>query len=357
MRQTVRHHVCGVLTAAMLVLMAACQMPGRAGNPTIEFVSVPEAAPGGSDRLAPISGRVTGARADQQIVLFARSGVWWIQPFTVRPFTQIEPDSTWKNEIHLGTEYAAVLVEPGYRPPATTDVLPKVGGSIAAVATVKGTGDFQTRPAKKLMFSGYEWELRTISSDRGGANDYDPDNAWTDARGFLHLRLAQRNGRWTSAEVINTRSLGYGTYSFVVQDSSLLDPAAAVGLLTWDDQGAEQNHRELDIEISQWGDRSISNAQYVVQPYYVPANVVRFVAPPGQLTYSMRWEPGRAAFRTVRGASSARGAPVVAEHEFTSGVPIPGTEKVRMNLYYFRYAPEPPRGDVEIVIEKFEYLP
>ena len=214
--------------------------------------------------------------------------------------------------------------------------MPAPGGQVVAVATVKGTGNFAERPRKTLMFSGYEWELRAIPSDRGGYNDYDPDNAWTDAQGHLHLRLTQRDGRWTSVEVVNTRSLGYGTYMFVLRDVSQLDPAAAVGLLTWDDQGAEQNHRELDIEISQWGDRTISNAQYVVQPYYVPANVVRFAAPPGLLTHSFRWEPGRALFRTVRGAALSARGPVVAEHEFTAGVPIPGTEKVRMNLYFFR---------------------
>ena len=104
--------------------------------------------------------------------------------------------------------------------------------------------------------------------------------------------------------MILTRSLGYGTYAFIVRDTSSLDPAAAFGMITWDEQGAEQNHRELDIEISQWGDRSIPNAQYVIQPYYVPANVVRFTAPPGPLTHSFRWEPGRAAFRTIRGRNA-----------------------------------------------------
>ena len=47
----------------------------------------------------------------------------------------------------------------------------------------------------------------------------------------------------------------------------------------------------------------------------------------------------------------------VAQHEFTSGVPSPGTERVRMNLYYFRYAPRPPQKDVEVVVERFQYLP
>ena len=37
-------------------------------------------------------------------------------------------------------------------------------------------------------------------------------NAWTDSAGHLHLRLAMRDNHWTSAEVILSRALGYGTY-------------------------------------------------------------------------------------------------------------------------------------------------
>jgi hypothetical protein len=345
-----------VSLALMTGATGACQGP-PSGSPSIEFTTVPEAGAGGSDRVAPITGRVTGARDDQQIVLFAKSGVWWVQPLTIKPFTPIDADSTFRNTTHLGTEYAALLVEPDYRPPATVDVLPKVGGRVVAVAAVKGKGDFVERPRRTLAFSGYEWELRAIPSDRGGANEYDPDNAWTDDEGLLHLRLASRGGRWTSVEVINTRSLGYGTYSFVVRDTSQLDPAAALGMLTWDEQGADQNHRELDIEISQWGVKTVNNAQYVVQPYYVPANVSRFAAPPGLLTHTFRWEPGRVLFKTMRGAVLGTSAAALAEHEFTAGIPVPGTERVRMNLYFFRYSAEPPKRDVEVVIERFQYLP
>ena len=98
------------------------------------------------------------------------------------------------------------------------------------------------------------------------------------------------------------------------------------------------------------------NAQYVVQPYYVPANVARFPAPAGTLTHAFRWEPGRVSFRTARGTNAMAGS-AVASHQFTSGVPSPGTERVRMNLYYFRYAPRPPQKDVEVVVERFQYLP
>jgi hypothetical protein len=336
--------------------MGGCRALPNHAEPSIEFTTIPEAGMGGSERVARIGGRVNGASAGQHIVLFARSGVWWVQPLTVQPLTAIEADSTWKSSVHLGTEYAALLVDPGYRPPASTDTLPQPGGAVRAVATVKGTGDFAERPRKLLTFSGYEWEVRQAPSDRGGTNDYDPGNAWTDVAGALHLRLAQREGRWTSAEVILTRALGYGTYIFTVRETTHLDPAAALGMLTWDDEGADQNHRELDIEISQWGDRSIPNGQYVLQPYYVPANVARFAVPRGQVTHSFRWEPGRASFRTVRGSSAQRGM-LVAQHDFTSGVPTPGSERVRINLYYFRFAPSPPEKDVEVVIDRFQYLP
>jgi hypothetical protein len=346
-----------VLALTLFGLFAiACQVQNRQGPPSIEFTTVPEAAAGGSERMARIAGRVSGAGPGQQLVLYAKSGVWWVQPLTNEPFTKLAADSTWENSIHLGTEYAALLVDRDFRPIATIDALPQRGGSVLAVASVKGTGDYADQPPRELTFSGYEWEVRQIPSDRGGPNDYDRSNAWTDGDGFLHLRMAKRDNRWTSAEVILTRSLGYGTYVFTVRDISSLDPAAAFGMLTWDEEGQDQNHRELDIEISQWGDRTIPNAQYVLQPYYVPANVARFSAPHGPLTHSFRWEPGRAAFRTTRPKSTA-GTDIVAQHEFTSGVPTPGSERVRMNLYYFRYSPEPPRADVEVVIERFQYLP
>lgn len=345
-----------------LIVPVLCCLSSIAGcaadqpiKPVITFDEVPSAAAGGSERTAEIRGRVVGATAGQRIVLFARAGVWWVQPLTADPFTSIEADSTWKNRTHLGTEYAALLVDADYRPPDTAEALPQPGGGVIAVAVARGKGDFAPPSPRRISFSGYDWDVRSTPSDRGGANEYDPANAWVDADGLMHLALVQRDGRWTSGEVILTRSLGYGTYTFTVRDLSRFDPAAALGMFTWDEESAQQTHRELDIEISQWGDRNIPNAQYVVQPYYVPANVARFSAPSGTLTHSLRWEPARALFKTFRGGRAA--GPIVAQHEFTSGVPTPGTERVRMNLYYFRYSPSAPQGAVEAVIERFQYIP
>ena len=65
-----------------------------------------------------------------------------------------------------------------------------------AVSTAKGDGLVE-RPLSTLKFSGYEWQIRQVSSDRGGPNDYDPANAWIDGERRLHLRIAAAGGKWT----------------------------------------------------------------------------------------------------------------------------------------------------------------
>jgi hypothetical protein len=92
--------------------------------------------------LGSVEGRVGGARPGQRIVLYARAGAWYVQPLYEQPFTEIRPDSTWRNTTHLGTEYAALLVEPDYVPSPITDALPNPGGAVVAVATTEGTPPF-----------------------------------------------------------------------------------------------------------------------------------------------------------------------------------------------------------------------
>jgi hypothetical protein len=298
-----------------------------------------------------------GAHPGQQLVLYAKSGQWWVQPLTNQPFTKIQPDSKWSNSTHLGTEYAALLVEPGYRPPAKLDSLPAEGGAVIAVASHIGDSALP-ESIKTVRFSGYEWKVRTADSNRGGGTtSYDPANVWLDDNGALHLRMANNSGKWTCAEVNLTRSLGYGLYRFVVRESSHLEPAAVLSMFTWDDSGQDQNHKEMDVEITRWGDPLSKNAQYAIQPYYVPANVERFPAPAGMLIHSFLWEPGRVSFKTVRGTNAGERSRPVSAHVFTSGVPTPGGELVHMNLYIFGNAAGALKNQSEVVIEKFEYLP
>jgi len=340
------------------IVLNSCQSQRTAG-PSIEFSKIPPAAQGGRERVDSIAGRVVSARPGQQIVIYAKSGPWWVQPWPDRPFIPIQGDSTWSTDTHLGYEYAALLVDPGYHPPPTMDVAPTPGGPVVLVKIVKGVGTLPLFPTVPLHFSGYDWNIQTVSAIRGGLNNlYDADNAWTDASGALHLRIIKKGDKWTCAHMILTRSLGYGTYVLVVRDTSRLELAVVLSMHTFDPGGGDQHYREMDVEIGHWGDAaSKENAQYGIQPFYVPGNIAQFTEPPGTLTHSMLWEPGRASFETVRGSSMRAGAPVVSEHIFTSGVPSPGQELLEFMLYFVASDKNPIQKGAEVVVEKFEYLP
>jgi signal transduction histidine kinase len=130
-----------LLLVALAILTAGCR--GDRVGPSIEFTRIPKAAEGGPlSKLEPIEGRVFGARAGQRIVLYARSGAWWVQPYVEHPFTSIEQNDRWRNMTRGGTEYAALLVDAGYEPPHRTDFLPGSGDGVAVVAVTPGAPPF-----------------------------------------------------------------------------------------------------------------------------------------------------------------------------------------------------------------------
>jgi hypothetical protein len=292
-----------------------------------------------------------GAEPDARLVLYALSGVWWVQPLADRRFTAIQKDASWNNLTHPGTVYGALLVDSRYKPPLKLTALPPKGGPILAVATVKGSNPHTHPP--ELQFSGYPWYIRQSSADTSGSS-YDAKNAWVDNKGLLHLRISGQPGRWANAEVKLSRSLGYGSYRFVVCDVSHLEPATVFSIFTWDTQ---ESASALDIHISQWGQPDDPNAQFEVQPWDVPANSVRFWTPPGLLTYRFKWEPGRVAFETLRGSSSRRELANVAGHVFTSGIPSAGSERLGIAFYVYDHSPHPLKKESEMVVETFEFLP
>lgn len=112
---------------------------GSASAPVVKFTSVPLAGIDNPEKVSTIKGRVAGAQPGQRVVLYAyakTAEAWWVQPLANQPFTTIQPDLTWQNETHPGTEYAALLVGQDFRPPPTTAVLPTDG--VFASAVVKG---------------------------------------------------------------------------------------------------------------------------------------------------------------------------------------------------------------------------
>lgn len=134
-----------LLLAISGMVLSGCRAPHPPAEPHIEFTRVPLAEEGGPEKLDVIEGRVIGDHPYLQIVLFARSGAWYVQPFANQPFTQIQADSKWRSTTHLGTEYAVLLVDSEYQPPSVTDALPGAGNGVIAVASVKGEPIFWQR--------------------------------------------------------------------------------------------------------------------------------------------------------------------------------------------------------------------
>src|SRR6201994_384129 len=276
-------------TATLSVLLASFVLPGchsssKTSAPTLAFSKIPATQESHyktdiiEDRDYKrdiMEGRVTGARPGQRIVLYAKTdGRWSLCHQSGQPFANIASDGRWKASAHLGIQYAALLVDPTYNPPEQTESLPIVGNGVVALAVVNGVGPAPVLPSPKILnFSGYQW---TTSSGpifhAGSRNFFDPANVWTDERGALNFRISGSPGKWTAAELKLTRSLGYGTYRFQVRDVSHLEPSALLTLITWDGVGTESSRRELDVELGRWGYFDNTNVNYVVQPYYVPAN-------------------------------------------------------------------------------------
>ena len=366
------HIVARTVTFSVLLVcfvLTGCHFSAKTSAPTVTFSKVPAAdqeSPYKTDmterdyKTDIIEGHVTGARSRQRIVLYAMAdGRWGVCRQSGQQFTNIEKDGRWKASVHLGIRYAALLVDPTYNPPEQTESLPILGNGVVALAVVTGEGATPLLPSPKILnFSGYEWTTSTGPIFHAGSrNFFDPANVWTDERGALHLRISGSPGKWTAAELKLTRSLGYGTYRFQVRDISHVEPSAVLTLITWDGVGTESDRHELDVELGRWGHLDNTNVNYVVQPYYIPANYVASRVPPGLYMHSFRWEPGKVTFSTVAGSGNTTGRPVINQHVFTSGVPSPDSESVRIALYVFQRGPIPLKNENEVVIDKFEYLP
>lgn len=212
-----------------------------------------------------------------------------------------------------------------------------------------------------LTFSGYTWWVKESAEPVGpGPNLFAASSRHVevDRQGRLHLRILRIGDKWTCSEVVNTRSLGYGTYRFYLEtDVALLDTNIVLGLFTWSDS-PDYAHREIDIEFAQWSEPGAPNAQFVVQPTS-PERMVRFRMPHGivRSVHSFLWEPGVVRFSSRCRWNPTRGSIL---HTWTFAgrdVPVPGDENARMNLWLNGGKPPTDGKEVEVIISRFQFEP
>ncbi len=250
---------------------------------------------------------------------------------------------------------------------------PTVGDETAIKAmldqvTTATSGFLEGPTGADLLFAGYPWIIKQSSSPVGpGPNRFSdrPEDVWVDADG-LHLTISQQTGLWWSSEVILDANLGYGTYVFHTESRiDTLDANMVLGLFTWD-TFAPPNYREIDFEFSRWGNPSdVDNAQFVVQPYTTPSNIVRYRLDLNEqnqkATHVLVWSPGQVDMATYLGhhlpSQIPPFQPVFSWTNTGPDVPLPGGENVRMNLWLVNGNAPMSGQPEEVVISNFLFAP
>jgi Glycosyl hydrolases family 16 len=225
----------------------------------------------------------------------------------------------------------------------------------AAAAPVNAAG------MRTIVFAGQTWSVKNSAGALWGPGPNrfsdSTDNVWVDQEGKLHLAITQVGGQWQSAEVISQASFGYGSYRFTI-DTPLdaLDANVVLGLFTWSDQRA-YHHREIDIEFARWGNPANPfNAQYTVQPYTTNGNQRAWNVQPGYTsatTHSFRWTRNSVDFTSTTLGNTLQ------QWSYTrrNGIPRPGGENARLNLWLFNGAAPLNGQPVEIVVSGFVFTP
>jgi hypothetical protein len=169
----------------------------------------------------------------------------------------------------------------------------------------------------------------------------------------LHLGIVKRDSNWYCSEVVLDRSLGYGVYAYQLASrvDSLDYQAVASGFLY------ESLTRELDIEFSPVL-ANPHNAQYVVQPFSHPGNLVRFEMPPvGQSTHRIVWSSDSVRCDSWRGhGNEPQEDSLIFSWTYTgSDIPPPGGERMRFNLWLFEGHPPTSGFSDYLIVQRFSF--
>jgi hypothetical protein len=291
---------------------------------------------------------------------------WYNKPYWDERLTSIRDDGSWKTNITtVGTDtqatiIAAFLVPKGYIPPKLDGdpVLPDELFETSVAYT------YVERTRRTLRFSGYDWNVKYSDDIRVGPGpNYFSDagaDVWVDENDRLHLKIADRDGKWYATEVFTQAPLGYGKYVFYLASRmDQLDKNVVLGLFAWETVSPPGYHnREIDIEFAKWGVEGGNNAQYVVQPcgpHRFPLGLSG-----ADSTHGFDWQPDRVYFQSIQGHRAFPVPEADATESWVydgSCIPPEGIGNARINLWLTGGNAPSDGEEVKVVIERFEFLP
>lgn len=220
--------------------------------------------------------------------------------------------------------------------------------------------------AETIQFSGYTWEIRQPGLGGPGPNQWDPRNVWVDARGYLHLKLTQRDGQWTCAELYTQKSLGFGTYQFWLSGRvDQLDQNVIFGLFNYPkpEMGPDTTH-EIDIEFGRWGHPKAPNGNYTIWPTDVSQQktsyTFEFKLDGNDSTHRFCWSPTKICFQSLHGhVDDDQGQ--FAHWAFQPDAPTAAISQhpmpLHLNLWCYEGSPPKNGQPVELVVRCFKFTP
>lgn len=217
--------------------------------------------------------------------------------------------------------------------------------------------------ANTISFSGYTWTVKnTGNSTMGpGPNYWNKQNVWVDADGWLHLKLSKNTttNRWECAEVISTRTFGYGTYQWQVDGPvNALNRNVVLGLFNYN--GVDGLH-EMDIEFARWGVQTNLPLNYTIYPASVGNATFHqefdFTMSGTFSTHRFKRNATSVVYKSMDGFyddDTNLFATATCEPPYqVSTVAMP----IYMNLWLFQGRTPTDNANVEIVIRSFKFTP
>ena len=178
------HRILSPCLMSLLIafVLGGCAEENQAGNPLTPTTTTTNVqCPGGivGDVNAPPEIRVVGLQSGAnrvqgtannvdasvvRVVLWAKTDIWYVQPFVNRPFTDICDDGSWDNSTHPWNRMVALLVSPSYQPDSTRGTHPSMDEGVLAWDEYPAQATDRT-----LDFSGYRWQVK--NADLAGEVD------------------------------------------------------------------------------------------------------------------------------------------------------------------------------------------
>lgn len=308
--------------------------------------------------LAPGAGNISGTAnnldtSKVRVVLWVKTDQWYVQPLIASPWTYVQGNGSWTNWTHPWNRALALLVDPQvYTPGSLRQVHPSTDSGVLAWIEYPGPSVDRIIP-----FSGFYFTVKKADLAGPGPNYFSDstDNVWLGSDGSLHLKVTYRDGHWYCGEVFLDRSLGYGAYTYhLASRVDSLDYNLVFSGFTY---GSATN--ELDIEWSRYLANPY-NMQYVVQPWNIAGNIVRFAMPKVQYSsHRIEWRADKVVFTSWRGLS---GEPItdslINTWTYTgASIPVPGIERMHFNLWLINGNSPTNNQSTEVIVTGFHFKP